>query len=69
MRGLTDEEARALRPIGPPGEPVSDAVLEQLIADGRGRWEPEADGYTYFTPTAAGLLALFCYEAARTVAA
>lgn len=57
MRGLTEAERRALKPIGEPGEWASNETLEQLIRDGRARWVPEGEDVV-FTPTDLGLLAL-----------
>lgn len=57
MRGLSDAERRALRPIGEPGEWASAETLEQLIRDGRAHWKPEGDEVV-FVPTELGMLAL-----------
>ena len=64
MRGLTDEQRRALLP-GPEGEWASDETLTELIDDGRAAWVPEGDVHV-FEPTPAGFLALTCDAAARS---
>lgn len=57
-KGLTAAERRALVPIGPPGEYVSNETLAGLIRDKRGHWVPDPEGGTVFEPTDLGALAM-----------
>lgn len=61
MRGLTDDEARVLRPFGPPGEFIPDVIVQALIARGLGRW----DSGRFWEPTEMGWLALRIYDRIR----
>jgi len=56
-RGLHPDERRILLP-GPPGEAASDFTIQQLVRDGRARWDPHPDGGTCLNITAMGALAL-----------
>jgi hypothetical protein len=64
MRGLSDDERRALVPIGEPGEHVPDAVFVALIERGLGAWVPEGDT-NFWQPTSLGELAVRLDAAAR----
>lgn len=61
MRGLTDEEARVLRPYGPPGEFAQRHVFDCLIERGLAYWAADETGL-YFRPTELGELALRLYD-------
>lgn len=64
MKGLSDDERRALVPIGEPGECVPDSVFVALIERGLGAWVPEGD-QSFWQPTSLGELAVRCDAAAR----
>jgi len=66
MRRLTEDEYRALIPIGPEGEFALESTLDQLVADGFARWVwDDNEKQAVFVPTLAGELALRIEERIR----